>query len=237
MLDTLKLAKAVFPDASHDLTSLCEHYGICADNHHDAAADARMCGELYLRLIEEPGAETALSPRMKAPRTAPTRFIEKKYRAEDMVAKTDLSQYADNLFRGKYVCLTGFSHEDCEQFGEKLSQMGATMRTSVSGKVNILVLGDAPGPSKIRKAEELGINIMEEYEMKEAISRYKFHKSSIFECSSDAEEDNEEPPLKDKIIGISLLVAIGSAAFYFFPKINIICDLEHVDARFYVCRS
>ena len=173
MLDTLKIAKAVLPDIQHDLTSLCQHYGICDDDHHDAAADARMCGELYLQLIEEPGAETALSPRMKTPRTAPTLFIEKKYRAEDMVAKTDLSQYPDNPFRGKYVCMTGFSHEDCEYYGEKLSQMGATMRASVSGKVNILVLGDTPGWAKISKAEEMNITIMEDYEMKEIIKKYR----------------------------------------------------------------
>lgn len=215
MLDTLKIAKVVLPDTQHDLTFLCRHYGICDDDHHDAAADARMCGELYLLLIEEPGAETALLPQMKAPRTAPTHFVEKKYRAEDMVAKTDLSKYADNPFRGKYVCMTGFSHEACEYYGEKLSQMGATMRACVTGKVNILVLGDTPGWAKISKAEELGLTIMHGYEMEEIIDKYRHSiRKAQAEMLNVEDGEDEEPPLKDKIIGITLLVVIGSAAFY-----------------------
>lgn len=219
IIDTLPMAKAVLPDVSCVLTDLCEHYGICADDHHDAAADAQMCGELYLQLIEEPNVPHFVygesKPKKRSSRSA-NRSNEKKYNDADTQAKTDLSEYRDNAFRGKFVCLTGFNNEESKRYGAQLSKMGATMRAGISGKVDILVLGAKPGPSKIKKAEDLGIQTMREWDMYLAIRDY-------FTDEDNGKEDNgkknkgedDDISFGEKVFWLCLIAIISTAGYIY----------------------
>jgi DNA ligase (NAD+) len=49
-----------------------------------------------------------------------------------------------------------------DQVSEALTSRGAKSPGSVSGKTSALVVGDSPGGSKLKKAEELGIPILNE---------------------------------------------------------------------------
>lgn len=50
VIDTLKFARRLWPDLSHKLGSLSEHFGLVHENHHRAKGDAR-CTALLWNLI------------------------------------------------------------------------------------------------------------------------------------------------------------------------------------------
>ena len=64
---------------------------------------------------------------------------------------------------GVKVCFTGssnrFSGDDVEKF---LESLGAKCGHSVSGKLDYLITGSKPGASKVKKATDLGVVIIEE---------------------------------------------------------------------------
>lgn len=69
----------------------------------------------------------------------------------------------DNVLHGLTVCFTGkserFSGDEIENF---LEQKGAKCTHSVSKKMDYLIIGEKPGGSKVTKAQELGVEIIEE---------------------------------------------------------------------------
>ena len=71
----------------------------------------------------------------------------------------------DNPFSSKSIVITGsFSTIARSQLKEELIRVGARVSSSVSSKTDYLVVGDKPG-SKLSKANELGIQILEEAEV------------------------------------------------------------------------
>jgi DNA ligase (NAD+) len=58
---------------------------------------------------------------------------------------------------GYIMCVTGEFDEERETLSKKLASLGATMKTGVSKKLTHLLVGQAPGRSKIAKATELNI--------------------------------------------------------------------------------
>lgn len=68
------------------------------------------------------------------------------------------------------VCFTGF-RPDARASLEKLAeQAGYRVLTGVSARLNVLVTGEAPGPSKLAKAKQQGITILSEAEFLAKIS-------------------------------------------------------------------
>ena len=69
------------------------------------------------------------------------------------------------------VVLTGFAKADSQEYAHKLNELGAIIRDSVNKKTNILITGYNAGPSKMKKAQEVGARIMTEEEFKEIINQ------------------------------------------------------------------
>lgn len=68
----------------------------------------------------------------------------------------------DHFWRGKTVVLTGtLSSMTREEATERLRKAGARVSSSVSGKTDVLVVGENPG-SKLQKARALGVAVMDE---------------------------------------------------------------------------
>ena len=73
----------------------------------------------------------------------------------------------DNLFSSKSVVITGsFNSIARSQLKEELIRLRARVNSSVSSKTDFLVVGDKPG-SKLTKAKELNIRVIEEDEFLE----------------------------------------------------------------------
>ena len=127
-----------------------------------------MCGNLRAKIIAVfDGCET-----FELKKTSKKTYTPRqKFNPEDMVQRTDMESVTDNPFKNQVVVLTGFSSSDSQEYGHKLNELGAIIKNSVSGKTNILITGFNAGPSKMQKAQELGIRIMPEGEFLEIIKQ------------------------------------------------------------------
>ena len=152
---------------THELDTVCKRFGISGNNHHNALADAEMSGNLMVLfqkiLGEGETVEVAETPAKH----------QQKYNPEDMVQRTDLENVVDNPFKNQVVVLTGFANSDSQEYAHRLNELGAIIKDGVNKNTNILITGYNAGPSKKKKAQEVGARIMSEEEYKEIIKQIK----------------------------------------------------------------
>lgn len=73
-------------------------------------------------------------------------------------------------FEGKSFVVSGvFENYSRDELKEKIISYGGKINSSVSGKLDYLVAGDKMGPSKLEKAQNLGVTIITENEFEEMI--------------------------------------------------------------------
>jgi DNA ligase (NAD+) len=70
----------------------------------------------------------------------------------------------DSPFAGKTVVLTGSLSQCRDDAKARLVELGAKVAGSVSKKTDLVIAGEAAG-SKLAKAQELGIAVIDEAEM------------------------------------------------------------------------
>jgi len=68
------------------------------------------------------------------------------------------------------VCFTGFAPDARERLQTLAEQAGYRILTGVSARLKVLVTGEAPGPSKLEKARQQGVEILSEAEFLARIS-------------------------------------------------------------------
>jgi NAD-dependent DNA ligase len=68
------------------------------------------------------------------------------------------------------VCFTGFRPDDRTRLEKLAEQSGYHVVTGVSIRLRVLVTGEAPGPAKLAKARERGVEILSEAEFLARIS-------------------------------------------------------------------
>lgn len=75
-----------------------------------------------------------------------------------------MSQHSTTL-QGKVIVISGvFKHHSREQYKQLIEQHGGKNSGSISGKTSFLLAGENIGPSKLEKAQKLGIRIISEDE-------------------------------------------------------------------------
>ena len=151
---------------THQLDTVCRRFGISGDNHHNALADAEMSGNL-MALFQKILAEGESVDVTETPA-----IPQQKYNPEDKIQRTDLENISDNPFKNQVVVLTGFAKTDSQEYAHKLNELGAIIREGVNKKTNILITGYNAGPSKLQKAQELGVRIMSEKDFIEIIKNF-----------------------------------------------------------------
>lgn len=144
---------------THSLDAVCRRFNVPEMHHHDALDDAEMCGNLLLvfkeilsnkKMVVQPiEKEVAVTPKIKA---------------EDKIQRTDMENVQENPFKNKTVVFTGFAKADSQQYAHQLNELGAIIKDNVNKKTNILITGYNAGPSKLKKAEEFGVQIIPENE-------------------------------------------------------------------------
>jgi DNA ligase (NAD+) len=74
----------------------------------------------------------------------------------------DMSGYTDKL-AGQSIVISGvFAHHSRDEYKEMIERNGGKNVGSISKKTSFILAGDNMGPSKLEKAEKLGIPIMKE---------------------------------------------------------------------------
>tara|TARA_R100000306_G_C4378599_1_gene143141 strand:+ start:3031 stop:3600 length:570 start_codon:yes stop_codon:yes gene_type:complete len=81
----------------------------------------------------------------------------------------------DSIFYRKKVCITGsFSEFPVRaELAEYLWNLGADVDTQVGPTLDYLICGDGAGPSKCSKAEDQGVEVIEEDELIELLPNFK----------------------------------------------------------------
>ena len=75
-----------------------------------------------------------------------------------------------DVLDGKSFVISGtFENYDREQLQEIILKNGGRLLSGVSGKLDYLVAGDNMGPSKLAKAEKLGVKIISEKEFEKLL--------------------------------------------------------------------
>ena len=87
------------------------------------------------------------------------------YREEE-----DLNAYTNKL-AGQSIVISGvFTHHSRDEYKALIEKNGGKNSGSISGKTSFILTGENMGPSKLEKAQKLGIRIVNENEFLEMIS-------------------------------------------------------------------
>jgi DNA polymerase-3 subunit epsilon len=166
-LCSLKLAAEAFPGlTSYRLKDLAAAFGIDLD-HHDATSDARSSAAITLLALPKINLNTLdvhsddLTSRMEFVASEERKdpwtelFGAKKFDSDLLKPNLNVSN-KDNPFYNKRVVFTG-DLEGMERAvaAQLIQALGADINTAISKRTNIVVLGRAPGPAKMKKVETL----------------------------------------------------------------------------------
>ena len=87
-----------------------------------------------------------------------------------MALSREQIENASDLLQGKSIVISGvFQHHSRDEYKMMIEQNGGKNVGSISGKTSFILAGDNMGPSKLQKAEKLGIRIVSEDEFLEMI--------------------------------------------------------------------
>jgi len=145
-----------------NLTSACEAYGIELYRHHDALCDAMACARIYekLQMKVEPDL-TRITGKTKRD---PFSFEGHERICGDLLKPELENADPDSPFYNKKIVFTGvLSRMDRLEAARRAKELGADIDTSVTKKTDFIIVGSAPGMSKLRKADKYnaeGANIV-----------------------------------------------------------------------------
>lgn len=170
------------------LAGVCAHYGIDQGLHHDAFCDAQACNDIYNRMVAEFGAyepsewsptEGTISSKKKKIRKSPEGLgyvhaseIPVRDVLEDF-QKIGLRKDPNDIesLTGVHIVVSGIvPGYDRNSIVKTLQAIDAITASSVSGKTNLLVIGDNVGESKLEDAKKNNVPIISVYELLDIIN-------------------------------------------------------------------
>jgi DNA polymerase III subunit epsilon len=137
-----------------NLDCMRQAYGIDLDQHHDSLCDARACAEIYMKILkgEQPDFDRVV-------RTKKSKYsiFEGHERITGDLLKPDLENGdPESPFFNKKVVFTGvLSSIDRKEAADRIKKFGADIDISITKRTNYVIIGSAPGPSKLEKIENL----------------------------------------------------------------------------------
>ena len=98
-----------------------------------------------------------------------------------------------NILEGKIIVVSGvFSKHGRKDYEERIiEQYGGKRSSSISNKTSFILAGDNMGPSKLQKAEKLGIPIVSEDEFLEMIGYNDNENENENENDNDNQNENQ----------------------------------------------
>lgn len=145
---------------SYKLKDLLNHYNIKDTQKHTAIQDVLDLLELLKVVKPKKWSKLGISSDNNIMKR--NYEIDKKKREEDKV-RLELAKenIIDNILDNKTIVFTGDTLKSRVEMSELAIQYGGIVKSSVSKKTDILIVGENPG-SKLTKAQELGIEILSE---------------------------------------------------------------------------
>ena len=184
-MNTIKI-KETLP--SYKLVYLLEHYNIKKGQAHNALQDVLDLLELLKVIKPErwsalsiPTSSSAIKKHNKESKdsneaSAPANRFKKFAKDKEKVAEEkEMIEFAKNnlikdIFNKKKIVFTGDMSKSRGEMRATAIRYGADSPTSISGKTNMLVIGEEAGKSKLEKAKNLGIVIITEKEFWDIIN-------------------------------------------------------------------
>ncbi|WP_319227620.1 exonuclease domain-containing protein [Draconibacterium orientale] len=137
------------------LDKCCNEQNIEFNNHHDALADAEACAQLFLKFQEINGT-------YRKPKTSNIPFAQKRIEKDDLQPDFDVKNQENPFYMKKVVFTGDLDNFTRKEAAHKIKLLGADVNTSISRKTDFVILGAKPGPSKMKKIEDLGIKTYSE---------------------------------------------------------------------------
>lgn len=147
-----------------NLSQCCLEHEIEFSNHHDALYDAEACAKLYLKFLENEG-EIIIQTTNNEP------FSIKKVDKTDLIPDFEHADVNSYFYRKKVVFTGDLRNFTRKEAAHLLKKLGADINTSISKKTELVILGNNPGPSKMKKIEALEIPIISEDEFEQLINQ------------------------------------------------------------------
>ena len=185
-MNTIK-QKEILP--SYKLVNLLEHYNIKKGQAHNALQDVLDLLEL-LKVIKPERWSTLTTPtssstvkkdnkasKSESESSAKSNKFRKFAKDKEKIAEEkEMIEFAKNnlikdIFGKKKIVFTGDMSKSRGEMRATAIRYGAESPTSISGKTNILVIGEEAGKSKLEKAKQLGIEIITEQEFWDIINK------------------------------------------------------------------
>ena len=185
-MNTIK-QKEILP--SYKLVNLLEHYNIKKGQAHNALQDVLDLLEL-LKVIKPERWPTLTTPtssstvkkdnkasNSESESSAKSNKFRKFAKDKEKIAEEkEMIEFAKNnlikdIFGKKKIVFTGDMSKSRGEMRATAIRYGAESPTSISGKTNMLVIGEEAGKSKLEKAKQLGIEIITEQEFWDIINK------------------------------------------------------------------
>ena len=167
------------------LVNLLEHYNIKKGQAHNALQD--VLDLLELLKVVKPKRWSALSvsssnsknenkdDKSKSLTKANSfrKFAKDKEKVAEEKAMIEFAKnnLIEDIFNRKKIVFTGEMSKSRGEMRATAIRYGAESPTSISGKTNMLVIGEEAGKSKLEKAKQLGIEIITEDEFWDIINK------------------------------------------------------------------
>ncbi|GFZ30086.1 hypothetical protein CSC2_06120 [Clostridium zeae] len=156
---------------SYKLKDLLEYYGIKDDQEHTAMQDVLDLLELLKKL--KPKKWSKLGGNTSVSETKPKRsYMFDKEEREENKARLERAKenIVEDILHSKNIVFTGETVKDRVELSELAIMYGGNVKSGVSKKTNLVVVGENPG-SKLSKAQELGIEVLSEEEFLELLEK------------------------------------------------------------------
>ena len=185
-MNTIK-QKEILP--SYKLVNLLEHYNIKKGQAHNALQDVLDLLELlkvikperWSALTIQTSSSTVKKDNKESKSDSESSAKSNRFRKfekdkEKVAEEKEMIEFAKNnlikdIFGKKKIVFTGDMSKSRAEMRATAIRYGADSPTSISGKTNMLVIGEDAGKSKLEKAKQLGIEIITEQEFGEIINK------------------------------------------------------------------
>jgi len=172
---SMNTIKAIEKLDSYKLVDLLKHYNIKDGQKHTAMED--VLDLLELLKVVKPKKWSKLGNSSNDDNGSNGSKIKRNYevdkeKREEDKARLELAKenIIENILDNKSIVFTGDTLKSRVELSELVIQYGGLVKSSVSKKTNIVVVGENPG-SKLTKAQELGIEILSEDEFLKLIHK------------------------------------------------------------------